>query len=91
MVPETGLEPAHLAIRDPKSRASANFATPASTMIYGIKRRTRIDFWDFEGIVLKSLKIDPVNPSNPGNPGWVAKNTPSGVFVAWPEWLFLSM
>jgi hypothetical protein len=28
-VPETGLEPAHLAIRDPKSRASANFATPA--------------------------------------------------------------
>ena len=28
-VPETGLEPAHVAIPDPKSGASANFATPA--------------------------------------------------------------
>ncbi len=33
IVPETGLEPAHLAIRDPKSRASANFATPANDFI----------------------------------------------------------
>ncbi len=29
LVPETGLEPAHVAIPDPKSGASANFATPA--------------------------------------------------------------
>ena len=29
-VPETGLEPAHVTIPDPKSGASANFATPAS-------------------------------------------------------------
>ena len=28
-VPETGLEPAHVTIPDPKSGASANFATPA--------------------------------------------------------------
>src|SRR5579883_2629201 len=30
-VPETGLEPAHIAVPDPKSGASANFATPART------------------------------------------------------------
>jgi hypothetical protein len=29
LVPETGVEPAHVAIPDPKSGASANFATPA--------------------------------------------------------------
>jgi len=28
-VPETGLEPAHVSVPDPKSGASANFATPA--------------------------------------------------------------
>jgi hypothetical protein len=28
-MPETGLEPAHLAAPDPKSGASTNFATPA--------------------------------------------------------------
>ena len=30
-VPETGLEPAHVTIPDPKSGASANFATPAKS------------------------------------------------------------
>ena len=36
-VPETGFEPAHLAVRDPKSRASANSATRAIRL--GIERR----------------------------------------------------
>jgi hypothetical protein len=36
LVPGTGLEPAHLAIPDPKSGASANFATRAFLSIKGL-------------------------------------------------------
>lgn len=41
MVLGTGVEPAHLAARDPKTRASANSATPASMMFPALKRLSK--------------------------------------------------
>jgi hypothetical protein len=86
MVPETGLEPAHLAIRDPKSRASANFATPAKNWDVweelGCLRLDVIDWdmgwWDNFALIPPSHipiypKLSPTSQFWPNSSSWPAK------------------
>jgi hypothetical protein len=50
-MPGTGLEPARLAAPDPKSGASANFATPACLKMNGLRLHKTPDFASVQGAV----------------------------------------
>lgn len=57
MVRVTGLEPAHREIPDPKSGASANFATPAKVCIFNFNY-IQDDFIDY---ILSLVRL-PISP-----------------------------